>query len=100
MVSKKKQQDGLITIEGELTIYTVMELKDKFLAVLLTNDVLELDLSNVSEFDGAGLQLLIMAKRGAIALHKDLRIIAQSPVVVELLDLSGLTWFFSASASC
>ncbi len=94
MASKKKQQDGLIAIEGELTIYTVMELKDKFLGGLLTNDVLTLDLSEVSEFDGAGLQLLIMAKQGATALNKSFRITNQSPVIVELLDLSSLTGFF------
>lgn len=90
----KKQQNNRIVIEGELTIYTVTELKDKFLGGLLTNDKLELDLSEVSEIDGAGLQLLVMAKQSAMALKKTLLIIGHSPVVAELLDLSGLSGFF------
>jgi anti-anti-sigma factor len=89
-----EQQNNRIVIEGELTIYTVTELKDKFLAGLLTNDELELDLSEVSEIDGAGLQLLVMSKQSAIALKKTLLIISHSPVVAELLDLSGLSGFF------
>ncbi len=93
MVDEKKSQDGFV-IEGELTIYTVMEWKDKFIAGLLTNDVMEVDLSNVNEFDGAGLQLLIVAKQGAKALNKDLRIIKQSPVVTDLFNLSSLSGFF------
>lgn len=94
MANKQKPQDNRIVIDGELTIYTAMELKAKFLASLLKNDVLELDLSNVNEFDGAGLQLLIMAKQDANATNKVLRISGRSPAVVELLNLSGLTGFF------
>lgn len=87
-------QKTCIAVEGELTIYTVTELKDKFLGGLLTNDELELDLSNVSEIDGAGLQLLVMVKQSALSLEKKFRIIGHSPVVAELLDLSGLSGFF------
>lgn len=86
--------NGKHIIEGELTIYTVAEWKEKFLASLLTNEVVNLDLSKVSEIDAAGLQLLIMMKQSATALNKVLRIHSYSPVVLELLDLSGLADFF------
>ena len=89
-----EQQNNRIVIEGELTIYTVAELKDKILGGLLTNDELGVDLTKVSEIDGAGLQLLVMAKQSAMALKKTLLIIAHSPVVAELVDLSGLSNFF------
>ncbi len=90
----KNQQSNRIAIEGELTIYTVLELKDKLLAGLSANAELELDLSEVGEFDGAGLQLLVMAKQQATALGKALRFTGHSPMVLELLDLSGLAGFF------
>jgi anti-anti-sigma factor len=89
-----KTQRACIAVKGELTIYTVTELKDKFLGGLLMNDELELNLSEVSEIDGAGLQLLVMAKQSATALEKTLFIIGHSPVVAELIDLSGLSGFF------
>ncbi len=93
-VKNKNQQSGRLVIEGELTIYTAMELKDKLLTGLSTTEELELDLSGVGEFDGAGLQLLVMIKQEAAALGKILRFTGHSPVVVDLLDLSGLAGFF------
>ncbi|MGZ8158847.1 MAG: STAS domain-containing protein [Methylobacter sp.] len=90
----KNQPSSLVVIEGELTIYTVSELKDKLLSGLSANEELELDLSKVDEFDGAGLQLLVMLKKQAAALGKALRFTDHSPVVLNLLDLSGLAGFF------
>ncbi|MGZ5052973.1 MAG: STAS domain-containing protein, partial [Methylobacter sp.] len=76
---------GRFVIEGELSIYTVQDLKDQLLAELTTADELELDLAGVGEFDGAGLQLLVAVKREAAAAGKALRIGGHSPAVVELL---------------
>jgi anti-sigma B factor antagonist len=90
----KNQSSGLVAIAGELTIYTVLELKDKLLSGLSTNEELELELSKVNEFDGAGLQLLVMIKKQAAVLGKTLRFTGHSPAVLELLDLSGLAGFF------
>ncbi|MFI3187279.1 MAG: STAS domain-containing protein [Methylococcaceae bacterium] len=90
----KKQQCQPIVIDGELTIYTATELKEKLLAGLLLTEELELDLSGVCEVDAAGLQLLVMIKQEAVVLGKVLHFTAHSPVVVELLDLSGLAGFF------
>jgi len=83
-----------IAIEGELTIYTALTLKDTLLAGLSANNELELDLSGVSEFDAAGLQLLVMIKQQAAALGKNLCFTGHSQVVLDLLDLSGLAGFF------
>ena len=95
MVKKnKKQQSDPIVIAGELTIYTALELKDKLLAGLSETKELELDLAEVSEFDAAGLQLLVMLKKEAAVLGNVLRITGHSPVVSDLLDLSGLAGFF------
>lgn len=93
-VKNKNQQNSRLVIEGELTIYTAMELKDKLLTGLLATEELELDLSEVGEFDAAGLQLLVMIKQEAAALGKVLRFTGHSPVVLDLLDLSGLAGFF------
>ncbi|MGZ5009144.1 MAG: STAS domain-containing protein [Methylobacter sp.] len=95
MAIKKDQiPPGAIAITGELTIYAVLELKTALLAGLSANQELELDLSGVSEFDAAGLQLLVAIKQEAAATGKILRFTRHSPVVVELLDLSDLAGFF------
>jgi anti-anti-sigma factor len=93
-VKNQKQQISRIVMENELTIYTALELKDKLLARLATTEELELDLSEVSEIDAAGLQLLVTIKQEAAALGKVVRFTGHSPVVVDLLDLSGLAGFF------
>ncbi|MGR9012967.1 MAG: STAS domain-containing protein [Gammaproteobacteria bacterium] len=93
-VNNKNQQEGRIAITGELTIYTALELKEKLLTGLAESEELELDLSEVAEIDAAGLQLLVMVKQQAAALGNVLRFTGHSPVVLELLDLSGLAGFF------
>ena len=54
-----------LVIEGELTVFTVHELKVRLLAALGEGQPLQVDLSGVSEVDGAGIQLLLAAQREA-----------------------------------
>lgn len=80
--------------EGEMTIYTADELKGRLVAALGQCKELEIDLSQVSEMDTAGLQLLVLAKREAAAKNKTLRLIFHSPAVVETLDLCNMSRAF------
>ena len=60
----------VLRIEGELTIFRAMELKPVMLADPLPE---EIDLSGVTELDTAGVQLLMLAKRTALAQQRELR---------------------------
>ena len=82
------------TIEGEMTIYNVLELKDQLLAPLDQCADMEIDLAGVSEIDSAGLQLLVMVKNEARARGKTLSISRHSPAVLEVLDICNLEGFF------
>jgi anti-sigma B factor antagonist len=82
------------TIEGEMTIYTALELKGRLLAPLDQYAHMEIDLTGVSEIDSAGLQLLVMAKNEARARGKTLSIFGHSPAVLEAMDLCKLEGFF------
>jgi len=73
-------------IEGEMTIYTALQLKDALLAPLDQCADLEIDLAGVTEIDSAGLQLLILGKNVLLSGH--------SPAVLEVLDLCKLEGFF------
>ena len=83
-----------LSIEGELTIYTAATQKDAILAFLHAGDSLELNLSQVTEMDTAGLQLLIMAKNEATQTGKSLRLSMHSPAVLEVLELSRMDTVF------
>lgn len=81
-----------LRIDGELTIYRAAELKAELLAAVEAHPAVEIDLAGVAEFDTAGVQLLLSAKRAATARDATLRLVGHSTAVLdvfELMDLSG-----------
>ena len=83
-----------LVFEGALTIYRAQELKAQLLAALREDPELRLDLSQVTELDSSGLQLLYLAKREAARANRALRIVAHSDAVREVLDLCNLNTYF------
>ncbi|PRC91130.1 STAS domain-containing protein [Solimicrobium silvestre] len=86
-----------LRIEGEMDIYRAAELKNTLLAALDQTKQLELDLASVSELDTAGVQVLIMIKKQALANGRTLRLIAHSRAVIEVLKLFNLITYFDDS---
>ncbi|MBW8365235.1 MAG: STAS domain-containing protein [Rhizobium sp.] len=79
---------------GEMTIYSAAELKPTILAALEQSDEVDIDLSEVSEVDTSGVQLLMLMKREALAAGKGLTLSGHSPAVLEVFELLGLgSWF-------
>ena len=83
-------QSPALRLEGELTIFRVAELKAPILSALATPEPIEFDLSGITEMDGAGLQLLILAKREAAQVGKTVRFTGHSHVVLEVLEMTNL----------
>ena len=81
-------------VMGEMTIYHAAEMKGKLLPCLDKCTEVEIDLSEVSEMDTAGFQLLLLAKREAANAGKPLRLVAHSPATLEVLDLFGMASYF------
>lgn len=81
-----------LRIEGELTIYRAAELAPAMLDAAARGDAF--DLSEVSEFDSAGLQLLMLARRQALQTHGAFALAACSGPVREVLQLLALTALF------
>lgn len=78
-----------LRLVGEMDIYHAEALRQTLLdalAPLAPGALLELDLSGVTEFDTAGLQLLIMADRAARAAGGTLRVTACSDAVDGVLQ--------------
>jgi anti-anti-sigma factor len=80
---------------GEMTIYHAAELKGKLLPHLDCCNEMEINLSEVSEIDTAGIQLLLLAKLEALRANKLLRFVAHSPAMLEVLELLNLASHFA-----
>jgi len=84
-----------LALDGELSIYRAAELKPVLLQALAKAEGgLEVDLSAVTEFDTAGLQLLMLAKQQAAALQRELHLVNHSPPVLEVFELLNVAAFF------
>ena len=88
-----------LRLDGELTIYTAVEIKLRLMEAIGRSEQLEVDLSEISEVDTAGLQLLILGKQEAARLDRELHYVRHSDPVLELLDFCHLTDRFDASAA-
>ena len=90
----------VLRAEGEFNIYGAMEFRDALLKALRGEGDLEIDLAAVGEMDGAGLQLLLLARREAGALGKRMLLAGTSPVVREVMQLCNVSaWFETAPAA-
>jgi len=84
-------------IQGELTVFTAHELKSAVLAAMQPTGPLELDLSEVTEFDGAGLQLLLATQHEVAARAGGLHLKGAPAKVLAALRLAGLQNHFAIS---
>ncbi len=94
--AKNKSVDKIerMTLTQDMTIYHAEALKDELLRSLERSKVIELDLSQVTEIDTSGIQLLMLAKRECQQHDQTLRIVAHSPAVRELIDFFNIAGFF------
>jgi anti-anti-sigma factor len=79
-----------ISLSEDLTIYHALEQKQTLLDAIAGTQDLELDLSQVSEMDTAGLQLLIMLKKEAQHTGKRVSIVAHSQAVRAVIDFCNM----------
>jgi len=83
-----------IAIDGEMTIYRAADLKATVLDALRKTQVLEIDLSGITELDTAGLQVLMLAKQHATTLGHQLHLVGHSAAVLEIFDMLDLGGYF------
>ena len=76
-----------VTLTGELTIYSVAEIKAVLVKDMSGIKEIEVDLSGVTEMDTAGLQLMLIAKRNP---DMDVRFVNHPPEVLRVIDLANL----------
>jgi len=79
-----------VPVVGELSILTAAEVKGVLVDALGRGEDLELDLSEVTEMDTAGLQLLLMLRREAGQLSRSVSLVAPSEAVRSVLAIARL----------
>lgn len=89
-----KNGECQIWMTGEMTRCTVAETRDKLLAPLAGKGMAVVDLSQVSELDHAGVEVMLLAKIEAMARGRALRFVNHSRAVLETLESCDLTAFF------
>ena len=91
-----------VRVSGEMTIFTAAGLKQPLLDAIQrprgagrksdkAAGPLGMDLSNVTEFDTAGLQLLLLARQEATGRGREFTVCAASNAVREALAMCGAT---------
>lgn len=96
MALETRTIDGVVHLEGELTIYTAHQAAQSLAQSLRDRPGAALDLSAVIEMDSAGLQVLLMMSRTAAAAGAPISLQGRSDCVDEVLrttqcrELTGL----------
>ncbi|HEY4365807.1 MAG TPA: STAS domain-containing protein [Steroidobacteraceae bacterium] len=86
-----ESRNGVVHIEGEMTIYSAATmLRDALAAVGATTDDVAFDLTQVSELDTAGVQILLAARNLAQQQGRTFGIVAASAATRDVLALCGL----------
>jgi anti-sigma B factor antagonist len=96
MPIRARTKKGVMTlhIEGDMTMRTATALKKELMKRIAKQCECEIVLSDVSEMDTAGMQLLILAKREANRHNLPLRLTGHSRAVLGVIDTYNLAAYF------
>lgn len=91
-----EKQNGacILHLSGDLVFGHAREFKRTLADALRGCRDVEINLSQVSDVDTAGLQVLIAAKREARARNKKLALVEHSQVIADVLETVHLVGFF------
>ena len=90
----KVKEDYTLEIQGDMTIYEALEVQEMFSNSLSEHDAINVNLSNVSEIDSSGLQLMVALRKDAIKENKIVSYQSHSQAVIDFLDLFDMTSYF------
>lgn len=92
--TKMEKGACMVRIEGEMTIYNAIEIKKGLDQCIGGAGDIRMDLSQVSEIDTSGAQLLLLAKREARRLKRGFKIVSHSQATRSLYELYNLAHHF------
>jgi anti-sigma B factor antagonist len=90
--------DGYVTlrVSGEVDVHTAPTLRDSALAALRQHgSTLRIDLREVPFMDSTGLEVLLATRRRAELAGGSLTLVAPTPAILRVLEVTGLDKLFS-----
>ncbi|MFC1602264.1 lipid asymmetry maintenance protein MlaB [Pseudomonadota bacterium] len=81
----KNSKTCRLAIEGDMTIYTAQELKDELIKYLGKPWNLHIDLTDITELDTSGAQLLLLARHETDHMEKAFEVTQPSGAAAEAL---------------
>jgi anti-sigma B factor antagonist len=90
--------DGYVTlrVSGEIDLHTAPTLRDRALAALRQHgSTLRMDLRDVPFMDSTGLEVLLATRRRAELEGGSLTLLAPTPAILRVLEVTGLDKWFS-----
>lgn len=86
-----ERRDGRLCAAGDMNIYSAHAMKEHLLRAVQTSaSEIVLDLSQVTELDTCGLQILLMARQLAAGRAVNIAFVAPSTAVRDVFALCGL----------
>jgi anti-anti-sigma regulatory factor len=92
MGRKKDMNNKNREIGSSLTVYNIAELHVKFQELINNADRIDIDLSNITDCDTSGIQLLYSLKKSCLEKNKEISITNPSAAVNEALNRISITW--------
>ena len=89
----------VLKLTGELTIYRAADVALELVSALERYHDLDIDLSEVSDLDSAGVQLLLQARREASVRGRKLRLSSHSAAVQEVFERLNLAGHFAVDST-
>jgi anti-anti-sigma regulatory factor len=86
-------KDGMLTIDGEMTISKVNEVKETLLKAIESPNPVMLNLGGVTETDVPFIQLIISASIYADSLKKEFKIKNPSTEFLQVVERSGFSHY-------
>lgn len=94
VVKEEKDNQMILHLKGELTIYAVSRFKDDLIEVFSKFSKVALELSEITELDTSGFQLLLSAKRTALSSGVTLELLGHNVKVLRVFAIYGAVGLF------
>lgn len=92
------EERGALSLIGDWTIFSVGKLKQTLLDAVGASEDIRLDMTGVSDFDAAGMQLLWLIRRQAVSQNRGFSIARASEPVRQALERVDLATTFGLPA--
>ena len=89
-IKQDKEQEGIYRISGEMTIYEAEKIRAIFISILKTRKEIEINLSEVTEIDTNGIQIMYAIQKEAKNISKKIRWTNHSEAILKTINILNL----------